>query len=312
MSDPTPTEGQQMTEARLDEIEKRANAATPGEWRTQSYVVDAQTGEEVGAWSRGNLAERRRVVLADTSTFIVVELGPAARWADADFIAHARQDVPDLVAEVRRLHEQIGREITQRGMAMAAWGARDGETLYELVKRLFKEREASGAQLAAVTRERDEARKTAEDAVGDANRYATEVSLLRTVIAGRDVERDEAQASAAVMRETLTEFADEICRYGDGCPNNADTRHGRCDPCRARLALSADVARDVLAELRARAEAAEKRLAALAAPQDPNEKCRCGCLSGLHFALEGACRADGCNCEMFLGSGVLAKPPEGA
>ena len=31
--------------------------------------------------------------------------------------------------------------------------------------------------------------------------------------------------------------AEGDCAYGDACPSNAGTRHGACDPCKAREAL---------------------------------------------------------------------------
>lgn len=70
-----------MSEAELDAIEQRANAATPGPWR--SVEVD------------------------DPYVALMLESGaegwPAATDADRAFIAAARSDVPALVAEVRRL-----------------------------------------------------------------------------------------------------------------------------------------------------------------------------------------------------------------
>lgn len=50
------------------------------------------------------------------------------------------------------------------------------------------------------------------------------------------------------LRDALADFADRDCHYGDGCPPFAGTRHGTCDPCKARAALAAadgtDGARD--------------------------------------------------------------------
>lgn len=77
----------------LDEAECRAKVATPGPWRLGTYNV----------W-----ADVRIVARTDTAA-------PGSRRefvrdeddANADFIAHARTDVPALIAEVRRLREAL-------------------------------------------------------------------------------------------------------------------------------------------------------------------------------------------------------------
>ena len=71
---------------RLDEIEARANAATEGPWEAYpGYQTD------FGAWMSAAV---------DTAggEYLVVE---AERDKDADFIAHARTDVPALVEALR-------------------------------------------------------------------------------------------------------------------------------------------------------------------------------------------------------------------
>jgi hypothetical protein len=86
-SRPTPEE--------LDEIEERCNCASLGPWKSMVEGRDHTAG----------------------SSFIMtgppdargddIELS-GATTADQDFIAHARQDIPSLVAEVRRLRALIG------------------------------------------------------------------------------------------------------------------------------------------------------------------------------------------------------------
>ena len=71
----------------LDAIEARANAATDGPWRH-------------GNWS-DHLGDRR--VISGGDGCYEVERLDIMRAHDAEFIAHARGDVPDLVAKVRRL-----------------------------------------------------------------------------------------------------------------------------------------------------------------------------------------------------------------
>ena len=72
----------------LSAIEARANAATAGPWRSIIEGRDQDSG----------------------SSFIMTEgediYVSGATDADQDFIAHARQDVPRLLAEVRRLRSE--------------------------------------------------------------------------------------------------------------------------------------------------------------------------------------------------------------
>lgn len=83
----------EMTPEELDAIESRANAAAPGPWRAprrkhleQVVFFASDDPEDV-------------IVLAGNSPGMKLGLSPE----DAAFIAHAREDVPALVAEVRRL-----------------------------------------------------------------------------------------------------------------------------------------------------------------------------------------------------------------
>ena len=62
--------GGQMTEEQLKEIEGRANAATPGPWTL--------------SWSSTQCSHE-----------------------DSKLIAHAREDIPNLIAEIRRLQSLI-------------------------------------------------------------------------------------------------------------------------------------------------------------------------------------------------------------
>ena len=72
-----------MTEIDLDAIRRRMDAATPGPWMhgTDGLVWPPRMGDPVSG---------------------------SAHLADAAFIAHARQDVPVLLAEVDRLRAQLG------------------------------------------------------------------------------------------------------------------------------------------------------------------------------------------------------------
>jgi hypothetical protein len=76
-----------LTEADLAAMEARASAATMGPWTSFVEGRDHSSGSSF--------------VQTDGED---IELSRAS-VADQDFIAHARQDVPRLVAEVRRLRK---------------------------------------------------------------------------------------------------------------------------------------------------------------------------------------------------------------
>lgn len=87
-----------MDQARLDEIKARVEAATPGPWE----------------WRNGNI----RTAPVDTESDYYDSNGllcadrpgakPVIKWqGDKDFIIAARQDVPELVAEVERLRAAL-------------------------------------------------------------------------------------------------------------------------------------------------------------------------------------------------------------
>jgi len=84
------------TQTDLDAITARSNAATPGPWveRSVGYVFATATSERA--------AESGYIGTPVVDTFMWPEHGPANQV----FIAHAREDVPALVAEVRRLRAE--------------------------------------------------------------------------------------------------------------------------------------------------------------------------------------------------------------
>lgn len=80
-----------MTSEELDRLDALANAATAGPWQTNEGT-------------RWTVSKRPGSGLTDAGTFFVVSMAPEDA-ADATFIAAARDAVPALVAEVRRLKE---------------------------------------------------------------------------------------------------------------------------------------------------------------------------------------------------------------
>lgn len=76
----------------IDAIEKRCEAATAGPWEYSSRPLIAEIASRlftVCHWPKSHSAPPRK--------------------EDATFIAHARKDVPALIAEVRRLEEAVTR-----------------------------------------------------------------------------------------------------------------------------------------------------------------------------------------------------------
>jgi hypothetical protein len=78
-----------LSDEDLEEIKKRCVAATPGPWK--SYVE----GREEMSGSDFIMTEGEDIYLS------------GATVADQDFITHARQDIPNLVAEVERLRKLL-------------------------------------------------------------------------------------------------------------------------------------------------------------------------------------------------------------
>lgn len=79
-----------LSDQELDEIERRALAATPGPWK--SFVEGRD----------GNLGFDSFIRTGGEDIYLT-----GATVPDQDFIASARQDVPRLVAEVRVMRLQL-------------------------------------------------------------------------------------------------------------------------------------------------------------------------------------------------------------
>ena len=83
---------------RLNEIEARANAATEGPWEAFGTVIDAITGPGDCRGCSGILSP------AHEPACYYSEIAGAGEQ-DAEFIAHARTDVPDMAAALRAVLE---------------------------------------------------------------------------------------------------------------------------------------------------------------------------------------------------------------
>lgn len=82
----------------LEAIEKRVNAATPGPWR----VWDSCSWRRIGTEDRHH---RRSTVIEPYNSRSDGHPDLLAERDDLEFVAHAREDIPALLAEVRKLRE---------------------------------------------------------------------------------------------------------------------------------------------------------------------------------------------------------------
>ena len=146
-----------MDDKRFDEIKARLYAATHGKWSVTRGVV---AGLQVSADDRG-----------------VCCMYSDAAEADATFIAHARQDVPDLLLEVRRLQADNRRLSDNLRHVSTALGEhlRPGQTPECAITRIV-------GDLAACEKERDAYRSSAELAADRANRAQAERDELRLTL----------------------------------------------------------------------------------------------------------------------------------
>jgi hypothetical protein len=97
-----------MDKQRLDAIRARCEAATPGPWRDGDYgqMVWATNPYGHGDMRVADVRGWGHLTGVGTCNFTPDK---AAEIQDANyaFIAHARTDVPDLLAEVERLNEEL-------------------------------------------------------------------------------------------------------------------------------------------------------------------------------------------------------------
>lgn len=98
-----------MPDLNMDEIEKRYEKATPGEWGWSQQAC-YHTSPGIAIYS-GTLSGKKSIRIASIRQQANTVLPKEQREANADFIAHARTDIPALVAEVKRMREEAkGRE----------------------------------------------------------------------------------------------------------------------------------------------------------------------------------------------------------
>jgi len=92
-----------MSDAELAAIDRRVPAATTGPWRSFVEGRDHTSGDSFLRIGEPNDGE--------PDMYLSRETAPASS-DDVDFVAHARQDIPRLLAEVRRLRADPGSRAT--------------------------------------------------------------------------------------------------------------------------------------------------------------------------------------------------------
>ena len=96
-----------MTDDDLADIERRANNATPGPWRTEQGMVFFARMCSPEENRYGDYAAPYAIAVEGSFTPVAGYLPADEARATAYFIASARTDIPVLVAEIRRLKERI-------------------------------------------------------------------------------------------------------------------------------------------------------------------------------------------------------------
>ena len=101
-----------MNEQRLQEIKQRAEKATPGPWKVYQDAISTRIGTEfMHPQLNGPVPVITDAYHVGGAISIYIDA------ADAEFIAHAREDVPALVVEIERLQNTIAlHEVNKRNL----------------------------------------------------------------------------------------------------------------------------------------------------------------------------------------------------
>jgi len=113
--------------SRLDAIKARAEAATDGPWVQGRFIDSHHTSRKSDEWkSNADEQERLSVRVGDPMGEHVARITDGDH-SDAVFIAHARQDIPALLAAVEAVLE-LHKPITDDGNSLRNWlGVYDGK-----------------------------------------------------------------------------------------------------------------------------------------------------------------------------------------
>ena len=100
-----------LTDERIAEIEERCNAITPGLWETDTGGDVSSNNTASQGYKNHTICERPHNPLHPCESEL------SQQFMNMEFIAHARQDIPDRLAEVKALKaekESMVKEHSQR------------------------------------------------------------------------------------------------------------------------------------------------------------------------------------------------------
>jgi len=89
-----------LTPEQILDIEKRAEAATPGNWRTEECHSPA-------CWCRMVISDHRITEPPFKGEFATIAPSGSLTKDDAEFIASCKQDIPALIADLRAARELL-------------------------------------------------------------------------------------------------------------------------------------------------------------------------------------------------------------
>ena len=105
-----------LTPDRLQEIKARCERATEGPW---AVIPNRHKGKDGRPW--GKIVAYLRTPTGGTVARNIMTWGDDNGPADAEFSAHAREDVPALVAEVERCWREIEELRKERDLFRDLW-----------------------------------------------------------------------------------------------------------------------------------------------------------------------------------------------
>jgi hypothetical protein len=213
------------TNQQLDDIEAREKAATKGPWGFYDGSNYADVAADMEVTSRGSYSYREKIARLEDEDYWddpaheddAEECAPEQMAANAAFIAHAREDVPALVAEVRRLRalnadldRALGETIDDRDQAQEiadklAYAVAPNEVIGEHSSMNCPWTNA--LDLITPAADVDKLRRERDLAIAhDRQPYPTAWAYEQACKA-REKHRERAEALAATLREVLHTFA---------------------------------------------------------------------------------------------------------
>lgn len=99
-----------MTDKRLEEIRKRVEAATPGPWEVEDYRCDGDWRSTGNVWARNKGHYHPGTKVCEVNCHSMSSISDPRDIGEFEgnsaFIAHARDDIPFLLAELAKLQAE--------------------------------------------------------------------------------------------------------------------------------------------------------------------------------------------------------------